>query len=74
MKKYAVITGGSVGIGYSIAKRFGQDNYKLYLVDKDEKELKNPFDINRLSLSLTSSLTGILQMEGSSRSSPGKTM
>ena len=40
MKKYAVITGGSVGIGYSIAKRFGQDNYKLYLVDKDEKELK----------------------------------
>lgn len=40
MKKYAVITGGSVGIGYSIAKKFGQDNYKVYLIDKEEKELK----------------------------------
>ena len=40
MKKYVVVTGGSVGIGYSIAKKFGQENYKVYLVDKEEKELK----------------------------------
>jgi NAD(P)-dependent dehydrogenase (short-subunit alcohol dehydrogenase family) len=40
MKQYAVVTGGSVGIGYSIAKRFGQENYKVFLVDKGEKELE----------------------------------
>ena len=40
MKKYAVVTGGSVGIGLSIAKKFGQENYKVYLVDKYEKELE----------------------------------
>jgi NAD(P)-dependent dehydrogenase (short-subunit alcohol dehydrogenase family) len=39
MKKFAVITGGSIGIGYSIAKKFGQDDYKVYIVDIDEKEL-----------------------------------
>jgi NAD(P)-dependent dehydrogenase (short-subunit alcohol dehydrogenase family) len=40
MKKYAVVTGGCVGIGYSIAKKFGKESYKVYLVDKEEKELK----------------------------------
>jgi NAD(P)-dependent dehydrogenase (short-subunit alcohol dehydrogenase family) len=40
MKKFAVITGGGIGIGYSIAKKFGQDDFKVYLVDKDGKELE----------------------------------
>lgn len=37
--KYALITGGTQGIGYELAKLFAKDNYNLILVARDEVEL-----------------------------------
>jgi NAD(P)-dependent dehydrogenase (short-subunit alcohol dehydrogenase family) len=38
--RIAVITGGASGIGYSIAKKFVQNNIKVTLVGRDETRLK----------------------------------
>ena len=37
MKKTAVVTGGSRGIGFSIAKKLGQDGYNVAIVDVNNK-------------------------------------
>lgn len=39
-KKYALITGGSSGIGYELAKLFAADQYNLILVSRDEERLQ----------------------------------
>ena len=40
MKKNALITGGTSGIGYELAKLFAKDGYNLVIVARDEDELK----------------------------------
>jgi short-subunit dehydrogenase len=37
--KYALITGGSTGIGFELAKLFAKDQYNLILVARDQQEL-----------------------------------
>jgi short-subunit dehydrogenase len=37
--KYVLITGGSTGIGFELAKLFAQDQYNLILVARDQQEL-----------------------------------
>lgn len=37
--KYALITGATSGIGYSLAKKFAEIRYNLVIVDHDESEL-----------------------------------
>ncbi|MFB9861695.1 SDR family NAD(P)-dependent oxidoreductase [Rufibacter immobilis] len=37
--KYALVTGGTVGIGYELAKIFAQNGYNLILVARDQTEL-----------------------------------
>ncbi|MCC8027270.1 MAG: 3-ketoacyl-ACP reductase [Clostridium sp.] len=45
MKKIAVITGGSRGIGYGIAKRLVEDGYTAAILDKnDRKDYQENFD------------------------------
>lgn len=39
-KKYALITGGSSGIGYELAKLFAADQYNLILVSRDQERLQ----------------------------------
>ena len=39
-EKYALITGGTVGIGYELAKCFAKDGYNLILVSRTEQDLK----------------------------------
>lgn len=39
-EKYALITGGTMGIGYELAKCFAKDGYNLILVSRTEKDLK----------------------------------
>lgn len=39
--KYALITGGTSGIGYELAKLFCKDKYNLILVARDQQELDN---------------------------------
>ncbi len=39
-KKYALITGGSMGIGYELARLFAKDGYNLILVARNEGELQ----------------------------------
>lgn len=39
--EYALITGGSTGIGFELAKLFAQDGYHLVLVARSEEDLKN---------------------------------
>lgn len=51
--KYALITGGSSGIGYELAKLFAQDGYNLIIVSRGENgdlervasELKNQYNV-----------------------------
>jgi uncharacterized protein len=38
-KGYALITGGSSGIGYELAKCFAEDGYNLVLVARTEEDL-----------------------------------
>jgi short-subunit dehydrogenase len=38
---YVVITGGTSGIGYELAKLFAQDGYNMVIVARDEHELDN---------------------------------
>ncbi|HYH14917.1 MAG TPA: SDR family NAD(P)-dependent oxidoreductase, partial [Flavisolibacter sp.] len=38
--QYALITGGSEGIGYELAKLFAQDGYNLVLVARTEEKLQ----------------------------------
>ncbi|WP_022824479.1 SDR family NAD(P)-dependent oxidoreductase [Hymenobacter norwichensis] len=38
-QKYALITGGTSGIGYELAKLFAQDHYNLVLVARNQQEL-----------------------------------
>jgi uncharacterized protein len=38
--RYALITGGSAGIGYELAKLFAQDGYNLILVARTESDLQ----------------------------------
>lgn len=45
MKKTAVVTGGSRGIGYAISKRLGQDGFNIVIIDMNAKEdYKENFD------------------------------
>src|SRR5437870_9374617 len=39
-KGYALITGGSAGIGYELAKCFAEDGYNLIIVSRTEEDLK----------------------------------
>lgn len=41
MKKYAVITGASSGIGYEFAKQLSKKGYELMLIARREKRLQN---------------------------------
>lgn len=38
-RKFALITGGSTGIGYELAKLFARDDYNLVIVARDTEEL-----------------------------------
>jgi short-subunit dehydrogenase len=40
-KRHALITGGTSGIGYELAKLFAKDGYNLIIVARDEEELRN---------------------------------
>ena len=39
-KKLALITGGANGIGLATAQQLAKQNYDLFLIDKDEENLK----------------------------------
>jgi short-subunit dehydrogenase len=39
--KYALITGGTAGIGFELAKLFAKDKYNLILVSRDQQNLDN---------------------------------
>jgi uncharacterized protein len=43
-KQYALITGASSGIGYELAKLFGEKGYNLILVSRDEDQLEKTAD------------------------------
>lgn len=40
MTKTAIITGGTVGIGYELSKLIAADGYDLILIARNEKTLK----------------------------------
>ena len=40
-KNYALITGGSEGIGYELTKLFAQDGYNIILVARSQQDLRN---------------------------------
>lgn len=43
-RKYALITGGTSGIGYELARLFAKDHYNLVIVARDLNELQNTAD------------------------------
>jgi 3-oxoacyl-[acyl-carrier protein] reductase len=46
MKKTAIVTGGSRGIGFAIAKRLGQDGFNIAIIDMNVPEgYKENFDV-----------------------------
>ncbi|NGM63795.1 SDR family NAD(P)-dependent oxidoreductase [Sphingobacterium sp. SGR-19] len=58
LKKYALITGGTAGIGLELARLFAKDNYNLVLVARDDArlssvktELETEFDIEVVTIS-----------------------
>lgn len=45
MKKTAIVTGGSRGIGYGIAKQLGEDGYNIAILDvNDPQEYRENLD------------------------------
>ena len=40
-KTYALITGGSTGIGFELAKLFATDGHNLIIIARDSAELEN---------------------------------
>lgn len=63
MKKTAIVTGGSRGIGFGIARQLGQDGYNIAILDVNEQEKYQ----DNLDL-LTSQGTDWLYMQGSTTS------
>ena len=45
MKKTAIVTGGSRGIGFGIVKRLGEDGYRVAILD-----VNDPQNVQDLSL------------------------
>lgn len=43
-KHYALVTGGTTGIGYELAKLLAQDNYNLVIVARNENDLERVAD------------------------------
>src|SRR4051812_8101174 len=57
-EKYALITGGSSGIGYELAKLFAADGYNLVIVargpedlDRTANEIRSSYNVNVIPLS-----------------------
>ncbi|HSH65576.1 MAG TPA: SDR family oxidoreductase [Bacteroidia bacterium] len=53
-KGYALITGGTSGIGFELAKLFAQDGYHLVIVARDEDKLKiTAYELEKIGANVT---------------------